>query len=91
MSFFSGGYIKARHNYCPTINQHNSYSKLIKATEDCDYNPKCIGVYQQGCNSHNVFRLCTNYFVTHSKLDSCIYKKKELHGMYIMILTQLRE
>ena len=65
---------------------YESYKSLVKAKLACSSDKRCFGVYDGNCDTKGNFGLCKGSInrpkTTKTHYTGCVYKKKELHGMY---------
>ena len=66
-------------HYCSKPGQEGNYLTRQEAIRDCNINPRCNGVYDQGCDDTDIFTLCIgigNIYPKDRKIyGDCIYKK----------------
>ena len=73
-------YQKVNGSICEGWRRYNLYNSLNEAKRVCYHDTICIGVFDNECE-HKKYKLCRKMFVTHPKLSSCIYKKREMKSL----------
>ena len=54
-------------------NNYGSFPTMDKAKSKCSEDPRCIGVYDQGCDDKKFFSLCHRGYELESSGSSCTY------------------
>ena len=54
-------------------NNYRSFTTIDKAKSACSEDPRCIGVYDQGCDGIKNFALCPREHELKSSKSSCTY------------------
>ena len=62
-------------------NRYNSYEQLDFAAMSCRNDSECVGIYDEGCDSHGPFPHVRRGFMR-PPFDgpNCVYKKKRYEG-----------
>ena len=74
----SASYAKQANKHCSKNTTGSTFTSLSAAKDACTSSKICSGVYDNGCDGKNSFKMCQTgivYGPSSSKFSSCVYRK----------------